>query len=85
MVTLFRLNCLACVTESGSDLNDPVALTQWSGGDQKSFALIAGGLLQRAERRAEFELRELSPHHSDAFSPACPCSYSSFAPREANL
>ena len=23
----------------GSDLNDPVALTQWSGGDQKSFAL----------------------------------------------
>eukprot|EP01046_Picozoa_sp_COSAG06_P027127 COSAG06_NODE_2374_length_6987_cov_3.378049_3_plen_80_part_00 len=24
---------------SGSDLNDPVAPTQWPGGDQKSFAL----------------------------------------------
>ena len=27
-----------------SDLNDPVALTQWSGGDQKSFALTATAL-----------------------------------------
>ena len=45
-----------------SDLNDPVALTQWSGGDQKSFALTANDLgvaprAAKAEPRSHVERR----------------------------